>query len=519
MPRVDLSQNAMGGVLLMNLDNLYTLTQGFIIDKRAQITPDRIAIHDASDGSRYSYKDLKERSDRCAQYLLDRGLKKGQTVSALLMNTIEYFDLLFACAKVGGVFVPLNYRLSPKEIESILSNARSPFVFYDPVFCEQVKNFSKRGREFIDIGSMDLKHRTDEISLNKEGDPTTPLVLIYTSGSSGEPKGVIQTHLNAFFKSVDSIIDFGMTYNDVVLVTAPLFHVAGLNALTLPCLHMGGRLVLQRKFQADEAVRILDEEGVTCFAVVPTILKMIVSSKEFSNRKLRSLRFLMVGGEPLDPMIQRAIADKGAYALNVFGLSETTDGAIYQRIGHEAMEGCVGQLATHVDAKLMLSESTETSEGEPGELVVKGGTVSPGYWENPGKTVETFKDGWVWTGDMAIKDDRGYFYMVGRSDDMIKSGAEKISPAEIELAICSSPKVADVVVFGVPDEKWGQVAKAVVSKKPGVSLSEQEVIEICKNKMASYKKPRYVVVLDELPLTGSGKVDRALIQRLFSRSD
>jgi acyl-CoA synthetase (AMP-forming)/AMP-acid ligase II len=227
----------------------------------------------------------------------------------------------------------------------------------------------------------------------------------------------------------------------------------------------------------------------------------------------------MVGGEPLDPAVQKAISDKGACALNVFGLSETTDGAIYQRIGHESIKGCVGQLATHVDVKLMLSEFTEAPEGEPGELVVKGGTVSPGYWENSVKTIETFKDGWVWTGDMAIRDDRGYFYMVGRSDDMIKSGAEKISPAEIELAICSSPKVADVVVFGVPDDKWGHVAKAVVAKKPGVSLTEQEVIEICKSKMASYKKPRHVVVLDELPLTGSGKVDRALIRKLFSGSD
>jgi fatty-acyl-CoA synthase len=503
----------------MNLKDLYTLTQGFILDKKAQLHPDRIAIHDASDGSRYSYKDLKERSDRCAQYLLDRGLKKGQTISALLMNTIEYFDLLFACAKVGCVFVPLNYRLSPTEVENILSNAQSPFVFYDPAFREQVRNFSLQGREFIEIGSTDIGHPIGDRSFNKEGDPTTPLVLIYTSGSAGEPKGVIQTHLNAFFKSIDSIIDFGMNCNDVALVTAPLFHVAGLNALTLPCLHVGGRLVLQRRFQADETLRIIDEEGVTCFAVVPTILKMIVNSGEFATSKLKSLRFIMVGGEPLDPAIQLAIADKGAYALNVFGLSETTDGAIYQRIGHEPIKGCVGHLATHVDAKLMLNESCEVPEGEPGELVVKGGTVSPGYWGNPIKTKETFKDGWAWTGDMAVKDDKGYFYMVGRSDEMIKSGAEKISPAEIELAICSSPKVADAVVFGVPDEKWGQVAKAVIAKKPGTSLTEEEVIEICKRKMASYKKPRYVVILDQLPASGSGKVDRALIRKLYSRSD
>jgi fatty-acyl-CoA synthase len=503
----------------MNLRELYTLTQGFIIDKKAQLHPDRIAIHDATDGTRYSYFDLKERSDRYARFLLDRGLKKGQTVSALLMNTVEYFDLIFACAKMGCVFVPLNYRLSQNEIQNIISNARSPLVFYDPAFGEQVKNFSDEGREFIDISLMDLSHYTGETFPHKESDPTTPFVLIYTSGSAGEPKGVIQTHLNAFFKSIDSIIDFGMSYSDVVLVTAPLFHVAGLNALTLPCLHIGGRLILQRRFQADEALRTIDEEGVTCFAVVPTILKMIVNSGGFATSKLKSLRFIMVGGEPLDPTIQQAIADKGACALNVFGLSETTDGAIYQRIGHEPIKGCVGHLATHVDAKLMLNESCEAPEGEPGELVVKGGTVSPGYWENPIKTKETFKNGWVWTGDMAIRDDKGYFYMVGRSDDMIKSGAEKISPAEIELAICSSPKVADAVVFGVLDEKWGQVAKVVVAKKPGISLTEEEVIEICKSKMASYKKPRYVVILDQLPVSGSGKVDRALIRKLYSHSD
>jgi len=500
----------------MDLQNLYTLTQGFIIDKRAQIHPDRIAIHDTADGSRYSYQDLKERSDQCAQYLLDRGLRKGQTVSALLMNTIEFFDLMFACAKIDCVFVPINYRLSLSEIQKIISNARSFIIFYDQAFSDKVPKDTDEAREFIDVRSIDLNRYSPKKTPHKAGDPTASLILIYTSGSAGEPKGVIQTHLNIFFKSIDSIIDYGMNYHDIVLVPAPLFHVAGLNALTLPCLHAGGRLILQRRFQADEVLQIIDEEGVTCLAVAPTMLKMMVNSNQFATSSLKSVRFIMVGGEPLDPMIQQAFMDKGVYALNVFGMSETTDGVMYQRIGDEPIKNCVGPLATHLDAKIMLDESTEALDGEPGEIVVKGGTVSPGYWENPEKTKETFKDGWVWTGDMALRDEKGRFYMVGRSDYMIKSGAEKISPAEIEMAISSSPKVADVVVFGVPDEKWGQVAKAVVAKKPGVSLKEEEVIEICKSKMASYKRPKHIVIVDQLPVTGSGKVDRALIRKLFS---
>ena len=500
----------------MNLESLYTLTQGFLIDKRAQIHPDRIAIQDVADGSRYSYQDLKERSDQCAEYLLDHGLKKGQTISALLMNTIEYFDLMFACAKIDGVFVPINYRLSPKEIQNVILNARSPLVFYDQTFSDRIIKDTDGVKEFIDIRSMDLTCYAAKKPPHKAGDPSSPLILIYTSGSVGEPKGVIQTHLNIFFKSIDSIIDYGMTYDDIVLVPAPLFHVAGLNALTLPGLHVGGRVILERRFQADESLQIIDEEGVTCLAVAPTMLKMMVNSDRFAKSSLKSVRFIMVGGEPLDPIIQQAFMEKGVYALNVYGMSETTDGVMYQRIGDEPIKDCVGPLATHLDAKIMLDESTEAPDGEPGEIVVKGGTVSPGYWENPEKTKETFKDGWVWTGDMALRDEKGRFYMVGRSDYMIKSGAEKISPAEIEIAISSSPKVADVVVFGVPDEKWGQVVKAVVARKPGVSLKEEEVIEICKSKMASYKRPKHIVIVDRLPVTGSGKVDRALIRKLYS---
>ncbi len=499
----------------MSISDMHSVNLGFIIDKKAEIHPERIAITDTSVGESYTYGDLRVRSDSCAHYLMDMGLKRGDTVSIVSITRIESFDLMLACAKLGCVFVPINFRLSAKEVSQILSDALSPVVFYDSIFKDRYQQIGHHVRKVIDIDTISFDTATSEKPHYSYGKAEEPFVLIYTSGSSGEPKGVIQTHLNAFFKSVDSIIDWGMTYDDAVLVTAPLFHVAGLNALTISGLHLGGRLVLQKSFEAEETLQIIEDHNVTCFAVVPTALRMMVNAPSFPERELRSLRFFLVGGEPLDPALQKAFLDKGVDAINVFGLSETTDGAIYQRPGDDLMNGSVGKIATHVEVKLLSDNSQEVSEGEVGELVIGGPTVSPGYWKSPQKTEETFQEGWMKTGDLAYRDKDGFFYMVGRGDDMIKSGAEKISPAEIEQVIASMPEVADVVVIGIPDKKWGQVPKAIVARKRGMEIKEEDIIKVCKSELASYKKPKSIVIVDELPKTGAGKVDRALIRKEY----
>ena len=500
----------------MTISDMHSVNLGFIIDKKAEIHPERIAITDTSVGESYTYGDLKMRSDSCAHYLMDMGLKRGDTVSIVSITRIESFDLMLACAKLGCIFVPINFRLSPKEVSQILSDALSPVVFYDSIFKDRYQQIDHHVRKVIDIDTISFDTPTSEKPHYSYGKAEEPFVLIYTSGSSGEPKGVIQTHLNAFFKSVDSIIDWGMTYDDAVLVTAPLFHVAGLNALTLSGLHLGGRLVLQKSFEAEETLQIIEDHNVTCFAVVATHLRMMVNAPSFPERELRSLRFFLVGGEPLDPALQKAFLDKGVDAMNVFGLSETTDGAIYQRPGDDLMNGSVGKIATHVEVKLLSDNSQEVSEGEVGELVIGGPTVSPGYWKSPQKTEETFQEGWMKTGDLAYRDKEGFFYMVGRGDDMIKSGAEKISPAEIEQVIASMPEVADVVVIGIPDKKWGQVPKAIVARKRDMEIKEEDIIKVCKSELAGYKKPKSIVIVDELPKTGAGKVDRALIRELYT---
>ena len=500
----------------MSISDMHSVNLGFIIDKKAEIHPERIAITDTSVGESYTYGDLKMRSDSCAHYLMDMGLKRGDTVSIVSITRIESFDLMLACAKLGCVFVPINFRLSAKEVNQILSDALSPVVFYDSIFKDRYQQIDHHVRKVIDIDTISFDTATSEKPHYTYGKAEEPFVLIYTSGSSGEPKGVIQTHLNAFFKSVDSIIDWGMTYDDAVLVTAPLFHVAGLNALTISGLHLGGRLVLQKSFEAEETLQIIEDHNVTCFAVVATALRMMVNAPSFPERTLSSLRFFLVGGEPLDPALQKAFLDKGVDAINVFGLSETTDGAIYQRPGDDLMNGSVGKIATHVEVKLLSDNSQEVSEGEVGELVIGGPTVSPGYWKSPQKTEETFQEGWMKTGDLAYRDKDGFFYMVGRGDDMIKSGAEKISPAEIEQVIASMPEVADVVVIGIPDKRWGKVPKAIVARKRGMEIKEEDIIKVCKSELANYKKPKSVVIVDELPKTGAGKVDRALIRELYT---
>jgi fatty-acyl-CoA synthase len=496
---------------------VFYVNMGFIIDKKAEIHPERIALTDLAKRRSYTYLDLKARSDDCADFLVQKRVQRGTAVSILAGNTVESFDIMFACAKLGCVFVPINFRLSAKEVDQIVTNAQSPLIFYDAAFRERCQEIDLHHVRLIDLKKIDFEGpKAPEKRRWDYGEADDPFVLIYTSGTSGEPKGTIQTHGNAFFKSVDSIIDWGMTYKDVILVTAPLFHVAGLNALTLSGLHLGARVVLQNRFEAEETLQIIEEEGVTCFAVVPTALRMMANAPSFATRELKSLRFVPVGGEPLDAALQEAYLKKGVEVVNVFGLSETTDGAIYQRSGSNLLNGSVGKPATHVQIKLVGPDSQEVGAGEAGEVMVGGPTVSPGYWRNPQKTKETFAAGWVNTGDLAYRDTEGFYYMVGRGDDMIKSGAEKVSPGEIEKVISSLPAVADVVVIGIPDSKWGQVPKAVVAIKKGMKITEDEVIEAIRRELASYKKPKSIVFVDDLPKTGSGKIDRSLVKKMYA---
>lgn len=496
---------------------MHFVNMGYIIDKKSEIHPERIAITDTGRGRSYTYADLRARSDRCAEFLLDRGTQRGTTISVLSGNRAESFDIMFACAKLGCIFVPINFRLSAREVSQIVADAQSSLLFFDDDFEEKAGEIDSASVQLVDLQEINFDGPKGPQKRPWDyGSAEDPFVLIYTSGTSGEPKGAIQTHLNAFFKSVDSIIDWGMTFKDVVLVTAPLFHVAGLNALTLSGFHLGARVVLQNRFDAEETLQVIEQEGVTCFAVVPTALRMMANAPSFTKRELRSLRFVPVGGEPLEVSLQDLYLKKGAEVLNVFGLSETTDGAIYQRPGTDILNGSVGKPATHVKIRLMGPGSAEVEEGETGEVLVGGPTVSPGYWNNPQKTSETFMEGWVKTGDLAFRDREGHYYMVGRGDDMIKSGAEKVSPAEIERVIALVPGVADVVVIGVPDPKWGQVPKAVVARKKGARITQDDILEACKRELAGYKKPKTIVVVDDLPKTGSGKIDRSLIKRMYS---
>lgn len=493
------------------------VNMGYIIDNKAEIHPERIALTDTAKAKSYTFGNLRLRSDNCAEFLRENGLQRGATVSILAGNRVESFDTMFACAKLGCVFVPINFRLSAKEINQIVLDAQSPLMFYDASFTEKIQEIDPRLVRLIDLEKTNFEiSKGPEKPRWKYGEAEDPFVLIYTSGTSGEPKGTIQTHSNAFFKSVDSIIDWGMTFKDVILVTAPLFHVAGLNALTLSGFHLGARVVLQNRFEAEETLQMIEQEGITCFAVVPTALRMMANAPSFAKRELKSLRFVPVGGEPLEVSLQEIYLRKGAEVLNVFGMSETTDGAIYQRPGTDILNGSVGKPATHVKVKLMGPDSLEVKEGETGELLVGGPTVSPGYWKNPRKTKESFQEGWVRTGDLAYRDKEGDYYMIGRGDDMIKSGAEKVSPAEIEKVISSLPAVSDVVVIGIPDSKWGQVPKAIVARKKGMEIREEDIIEACRKELASYKKPKSVIIVDELPKTGSGKIDRSLIKKIYT---
>ncbi len=481
-----------------------------IVARRAQIHPERIAVTDAADGCTYSYRELSERAVRFAEHFLFSDVRAGDRVGYLGANRIAAFDVMLGCAQRGAIFVPLNYRFSAAEIARVLADARPAWVIMDDEYSALLSDSPgvPTARPIPAPCDVSPYERPAPITAGEENDP---FALIYTSGSTGAPKGVIQTHRNAFFRALAGIVDFDMTSRDVVLVAAPLFHVAGLNALTLSALHIGARIVLQPRFNPDQTLQLIAREQVSCLAVAPTMLKMMSATPNFTRANLASLRFILVGGEPLESAVQTQWREMGVELLNVFGMSETTDGALYQRIGNRTAANCIGRPASYVDVRI--GEAGEYSD--VGELFIAGPAVAPGYWGDAERSRGVFQNGWVRTGDLVSRDAAGDFYVIGRADDMIKSGAEKIAPAELEDVIGALPEVESVVVFGVPDEKWGQSARAVIARKPGVQLTEASVLEACSRTLASYKKPRSIVIVDELSKTGSGKVDRAAVKQQY----
>ncbi len=487
------------------------MSVGHWILDRARVTPDRVAI-DFS-GEETSYADLARQSLGLSAEFAERGLSPGDRVAVLASNRPEYAAVLFACALGGLVMTPLNWRLTSHEIAYQLDNAEVGLLVVESGRVEQAE-------EALALTDIDIPTRLMEDPIGggshvAEVEDDEPLLLIYTSGTTGKPKGAVLTHANCFWTniSIDRMMD--VTTFDVVLQVLPQFHIGGWNVQPLLAFWKGATVVLEETFDPDRALRLIDEKGVTTMMGVPATYLFMAESPAFETTDLSSLRMAVVGGAPMPESLIGTWHDRGVALVQGYGLTEASPnvlGLAPERVGDKV--GYAGKAYPHVEVALESTDGTGLIEGPgTGELVVRGPNVFAGYWRNPEETATTMRGGWLHTGDLAERDEEGFYRIKDRVKDMYISGGENVYPAEVEAVLHAHESIVEAAVVGVPDSRWGESGLAIVVPKTGRDLSSDEVIEWCRERLAKYKVPRQVRFTDELPRSGANKVlKRVLVE-------
>ncbi len=499
------------------------------ITKWATIKPEKQAI--IWEDVPCTYRELEQRINKVCHFLLGIGVEKGDRVAVLLRNSRQYVETFFALSKTGAIMVPLNWRLSVPELEFIIEDSESSVVIFEGDFLEN----ATRLREKIPIDTQVCctlgEARTDRLppwALDYEeavmGQPAEeppvpwpsgdndPHILMYTSGTTGVPKGAILSHTKTFFNVLNANMYFDLTSSDVLLVSRPLFHSGGLIVETVPMLYRGGTVVVRRRFRPEEILETIERYGVTILELPATVYNFILKDCDLSRHNLSSLKCCFTGGERVPVSMLQAYAEKGIFISQIYGLTEasTLFWLPYDRAGEKM--GSVGQPVFHGEVRIVNEEGDPVGPGETGEIIVRGPVVMNGYWKREDLTAEVIVDGWLHTGDLARRDEEGFVYILDRKKDMFISGGENVYPAEIEKVLVSHPAILDAAVVGVPDERWGEVGRAFVVLREGFSLDGEAVRDFLNDKVGRFKIPRYVEFVDALPKTASGKIQKRLLR-------
>lgn len=488
------------------------------IANRARLSPDSIAVVDGETGSRFTFEQLNKRAENIAYYFKTIGIKKGDRIALLSPNDVSYFDLLFACGKIGAIFVPLNWRLSSEEIAYILSNSAPKLVALSSKFEDLIKDNEMReilkndSEEYHEITNAPYNCFEFE-ELIKEDDP---LAIIYTGGTTGKPKGVVLSHQSIMWNGLNTIVSWNLSAEDVTLTYMPMFHTGGLNALSIPILMMGGKVVIANSFEPNRAIQIINQEGCTVVLLVPTMYHMMVNTPSFKNVSFPTMHTFLSGGAPCPLEIYQVFEEKGLSFKEGYGLTEAGPNNFFidPKISR-FRRGSVGKAMFYNDVKIITTKGKEAKAGEVGELLIRGKHVFHQYWNNPAATKEAFHEGWLHTGDLARCDEEGYHYIVGRKKEMIITGGENVYPLEVEQCINKHPAINEVAVIGVPHQKWGEMVIAVVSLKPDEQVTKVELTTYCQAKIGKYKVPKEFIFVEEIPKTHVGKIDKSNLQKTY----
>ena len=488
---------------------------------RARTDGDRTAI--VAGAQRITYRELEERVSRVAGALRGRGIRPGDRVAVALKNCPEFLELLFGTARLGAIFVPLNFRLSAEEVGYALSDSGAALVVAQEATHEAVGDaILQSGRELEvllcdgpDAGYAAWRDGAQSVPAEPVA-PTDPVSIVYTSGTTGPPKGAVITHDNVAANVQSYLADWDLRRDDVTLVVNPIFHVV-LYIATVPLLWKGGTVVLMEDFEPGEALRLAQAERVSVWFAIPTAWQMILASPQFADADLSALRFIGSGGAACPGPLMDRFAELGLAYRQGYGLTETTSsGTTMQPADQERRRGSIGRTFFGVEGRIVGEDGAERPRGAEGELLLRGRNICAGYWNKPVETAVAFEpDGWLHTGDIAVMDDEGFLFIVDRKKDLIISGGENIASIEVEQAVVSHPDVVEAAVIGVPHERWGETPLAIVVLRPGIELDEAALIAHCRGHIAHYKCPTRVVATDELPKTANGKISKAALRTSY----
>ena len=489
--------------------------------RRAILTPNQEGIVDFIEKKRYTYKELNVRAKQLAQVLLNKGISKGDRIAMLSTNRIECIDLFLATGKIGAILVPFNIRLSVQELEYLIKKTKPSLLFYDPDLESLTNDIKKKNliAENIVMGKRSIQNDpSSQILMNEVSESKfkkltikfeDPHLILFTGGTTGLPKGAILSHRMIYWNSVNTILSWSLNSDDVQPLLFPLFHTGGWNVLLVPFYHLGAKTILMGEFNPEETLKVIEQEKCTIVIGVPTMFHVIANSPKFNSTNLKSVKTFISGGAPCPVAIMEKYWAKNQPFKMGYGLTEVGPNNFYlpeNRIKEKPTS--VGLPVFHCDMKIIETQTNKrVKQGNVGELLLKGPHIFSGYWDEPDETKKTIESGgWVHTGDLAMQDEEGYFYIVGRRKEMYISGGENIYPVEIEELLFKHPAIDLAAVIGVPDEKWGEVGKAFITLKPGKNTSKEEVRNYLIERLAKYKVPKYIEIRDDLPTSATGKI-------------
>jgi acyl-CoA synthetase (AMP-forming)/AMP-acid ligase II len=505
---------------------IHSMNVGTLLTKSARTYPDNLAI--AHGPRQFTYAHFNGRTNRLANALFRLGIRPGDNIAILQYNYPETLESLFACFKSGCGAIPINFRLHPKEFAFIIDHAEARAVILSPEINESihvVRQKLPKVEHFISLAGGDKDLMNYETLISGESDqwddvdvhPDDLAWLFYTSGTTGRPKGAMLTHRNLLAETMNFYADMSpLGPNDAVLHAAPLSHGSGLYALPNVGKASANIILESKSFDPEMVLKTIEECRITNMFAAPVMVTLMIYSEAIDKYDLSSLKCLNYGGAPFYVAdLKAAIQTLGPCLVQLYGQGESPMTITYLPPGDHVLDGAAEQMKrlasagiarTDVEVAIFDENDREVPVGEMGEIVTRSDLVMKGYWRDEEATAATLKNGWLHTGDIGYLDEKGYLFIMDRSKDMVISGGENIYPREIEEILMRHPAVREVAVIGVPDPKWGEAVKAVVALVPGASVEEEELIVFCKDNIASYKKPKTIDFVNELPKNSYGKI-------------